>query len=79
MRLPDEWRGPYWEPRDIWLGVYWTWGVSNGRFPGDEDVADRTEVYICLVPCFPIKLTWYYDEPGWSDRYGKRPHAGAYD
>jgi hypothetical protein len=24
MRWPDSWKGPYWEPRDMWIGVYWT-------------------------------------------------------
>lgn len=39
------------EPRDLWIGVYWNrpyWGL---------------EVYICIVPCLPIKLTWYYELP----------------
>lgn len=62
MRRPDEWRGPYWEPRDIWLGVYWTPSMANGRFPGDPDVEVGLDVYVCLIPCFPIKATWY-----WSD------------
>jgi hypothetical protein len=35
----------YFEPRDIWLGVYWT------RGPMDE-----WDIYICLVPCFPVRI-----------------------
>jgi hypothetical protein len=46
MRRPDSFKGPYWEPRDVWFGAFW----------------DRTRtglhVYLCLVPCFPIRLTW---------------------
>jgi hypothetical protein len=38
------------EPRDIWIGVYW-----NKPYYG-------LEVYICVVPCLPIKLQWYYDD-----------------
>ena len=47
MRLPDEWRGPYPDRRDAWIGVYW-------------DRSPRALfVYICIVPCFPIRLTWW--------------------
>jgi hypothetical protein len=38
------------EPRNIWIGVYWTerfW--VNG--PG-------LDIYICLLPCFPLLLRW---------------------
>lgn len=45
MRLP-EWRGPYLDLRDAWVGVFI-----------DRDMW-RTHVYVCLVPCFPIRLTW---------------------
>ena len=45
--------------RDIWIGVYWTrvwwsrqWGVS-----GDPQLRG-IHVYICLIPCFPICITW---------------------
>lgn len=48
--LPDGWKGPYWEPRDVWLGVYWN-RERRGRMW-------RTDVYVCLVPCFPIRMTW---------------------
>lgn len=33
------------EPRDLWLGIYWT------------PSPDRLEVYLCIVPMFPLKLT----------------------
>ncbi len=33
-----------WEPRDLWLGVYWT-----------RD-SDSATVYICLLPCLPIRI-----------------------
>lgn len=32
------------EPRDLWVGVYWDKGVSS------------LLVYICLVPVLPIKI-----------------------
>jgi hypothetical protein len=33
------------EPRDLWVGVYW-------------ETRHGLEVYVCIVPCFPIK---YYN------------------
>jgi hypothetical protein len=57
MRFPDSWKGPYLDTRDIWIGVYWT---NETR----EDINGKTflwfrSVYICLLPCFPIRLRWY--------------------
>jgi hypothetical protein len=31
-----------WEPRDMWLGVFWGKG----------------SVYVVLVPCFPVRIRW---------------------
>lgn len=39
----------YFEPRDLWIGIYWN---KEKRIPYDLDV------YICIVPCLPIRLTW---------------------
>lgn len=39
------------EPRDLWLGVF---------FAHSEPAIPWTRrVYICLVPCFPIVISWY--------------------
>lgn len=58
MKLPSARRvGPVitvvcqWEPHDLWVGMYWTepvmlTGVWSYR------------VYICLVPGFPVVLSW---------------------
>jgi hypothetical protein len=40
------------EPRDLWIGVYWT-GVNKSSPPG---VDPRYLIYICIVPCFPIRV-----------------------
>lgn len=50
-RLPDNWEGPYFEPRDIWWGIFWDHDFVLGGGGG-------LNVYICLVPCFPIRLCW---------------------
>lgn len=34
-----------WEPRDIWVGVYWT-----------REQVGEWFAYICLLPCLPIRV-----------------------
>jgi hypothetical protein len=38
-----------WEPRDMWVGVYWT---RDEVAPG----VPLLTVYVCVVPCLPIRL-----------------------
>lgn len=33
-----------WKPQDMWVGVFWKRRVIS------------TDVWICLVPCFPIHI-----------------------
>ena len=43
-----------WEPRDMWIGVYWTRvfdHLCDRKF-------DHLFVYICLLPMLPIRLHW---------------------
>lgn len=40
----------YVDPRDCWVGVFWridSWGVWR-----------ELTVYLCLLPCLPLKLVW---------------------
>ena len=37
------------EPRDIWVGIYWT---------PQHDSRDHFFVYLCLLPCLPIRFHW---------------------
>ncbi len=41
-----------WEPRDIWLGVFWNTVKAGG--PEDRFLL----VYVCLIPCVPLALAW---------------------
>ena len=56
MRWPDYWKGPYWEPRDIWIGVYWD--STRDRLMGASVGVRRVHVYVCIAPCLPVRLTW---------------------
>ena len=63
MRGRLSWKGPYWEPRDLWVGGYWAWDERrrDGRL-----MQEFLSVYICLVPCLPIRLRWYTKvDPEW--------------
>lgn len=46
----------HFEPRDIWIGVYWN---------RELDYADAgaqvwtNEVYVCLLPMLPIRFMWF--------------------
>jgi hypothetical protein len=51
--------GPIWvrvlfEPRDLWLGIY----VPK---PHWEMGCKIRGVYICMIPCVPIHVTWGYE------------------
>ncbi len=48
--------GPYWEPRDIWIGMYWDLGWINQSV---NTSVRRLDVYVCLIPCFPIRLVYF--------------------
>lgn len=59
MRVLAEWRqrtaGPVWltaqlqfQPQDLWLGVYWKTQRSSQLL--------CWVFFICLVPCFPLRL-----------------------
>lgn len=39
----------FFEPRDIWVGVFW------------DRRDDGLRLYICIVPCVPILLTFSRD------------------
>ena len=48
-----------WEPRDLWVGVYWDRGQHEVHYiPGSVMLENYVRVYVCLLPCLPIKLSW---------------------
>jgi len=54
-RWPDAWKGPYWEPHAIWCGISWTRETTQ---VAKHERYDVFTVYVCLVPCFQIRMTW---------------------
>lgn len=73
-RLTARW---LWEPRDIYVGVFWNHAPNQGIL--------FTLIYIALIPCFPIVLVWRrgYHQGGrtipWHEHeWAERPyHDGA--
>jgi hypothetical protein len=45
------------EPRDLWLGVYWNLVRSI------ESPYKRLDVYVCIIPTLPLRLRF---EWGWK-------------
>ena len=50
-----------WEPRGIWIGVYWDHGTE--WWPMDYESYkqgyDVVYVYVALFPCLPVRLRFY--------------------
>lgn len=55
------------EPRDLWIGVYWN-VTHRDLLP--SPLWWRIDVYICLVPCLPIHFRWQTEiqRREWWDR-----------
>lgn len=42
-----------WEPRDVWVGVFWN--VAQVSDDGDRALL----VYIGFIPCLPLCFVWF--------------------
>lgn len=52
------------EPRDLWIGFFWTY--SPRRDPDDAYDYAELEIFICMVPMLPIRLTWVWGGVGYG-------------
>jgi len=52
------------EPRDIWVGVYWKKTNDEVTLAGWKWL----KVYICLLPFFPIKVAFARKEEAANDQ-----------
>lgn len=43
-----------WKLEDCWVGVFWKRGVIQG----DHVDGKTLDIWICLLPCLPIHLTF---------------------
>lgn len=60
-----------WEPRDVWVGVYWTHTAFLGSHRGMAATIDHRRVYICLLPFLPIMFEWYVPREGAGEDGGE--------
>jgi hypothetical protein len=44
------------EPRDLWIGVYWTKTVTDMG----PNLYVEWDVYICWIPTLPLHIRWGY-------------------
>ena len=63
------------EPRDLWIGAYWSRteaGIAMDPWAKkDRDawrrlaglVVTRVDVYVCLVPTVPLRISWVRRRP----------------
>ena len=46
-----------WKPQDLWIGVFWKMTKAKTD-EGEKSCA--TDVWICLIPCLPLHLTFLH-------------------
>lgn len=50
----------HFEPRDLWIGVYWT--------RADEAVFFKSlRIYVCVVPLLPFGVVIEWHDAGWDE------------
>ena len=47
------------EIRDIWIGIYW----KHTKYRTLTGISHDLSIYVCLIPCLPLKMTWWWRKP----------------
>jgi hypothetical protein len=64
------------QPRDLWVGLFWKLtndplclSVDRYGIRLQKIVAERTkvEVWLCIIPCFPLHVTFHMPGAAVSD------------
>ncbi len=50
------------EPRDLWIGIYWDRGINGSGIKGDF-----ITLYITIIPTLVIKLDLWFKEYRWPN------------
>lgn len=58
------------EKRDLWIGLYWRKSLGMAS---DRRWFRRLELFLCLIPCFPLVLTFDEHMPMPRDVKKERP------
>jgi hypothetical protein len=48
--VPRVWLEWLFEPRDLWVGLYWA--------RPDVNWSHGVDIYVCIIPCLPLKVMW---------------------
>lgn len=61
LKRSKAWLFLKWEPRDLWVGVFWDRRRADYWCDGGHCIEDL-HVYVCLVPCVVMHLiiAWKY-------------------
>jgi hypothetical protein len=50
-----------WKLADLWIGIFW----RRQTLPMDESSTSDLEIWVCLIPCLPIRIHFDRQWGGW--------------
>lgn len=48
----------WWEPRDLWIGCFWTKEAKVMDTAAGLLRWWQYDVFLCLLPCLPLRFRW---------------------
>ncbi len=49
------------KPQDFWIGLFYDGAFGFNHHAKDNIPFHNRAVYVCILPMFPIRITWYKD------------------